>query len=46
MNIIQEDLVTIENPQRVTVVYADGEQEVLFDNNVKRVRVVDQGDSA
>jgi len=46
MNVIREDTVTIENPQQVTVVYADGEQEILVDNNVKQVTVIDGSDQS
>ena len=41
MNTTLERRVIISNPQKVTVKYANGEREELFDNRVTEVIVTD-----
>jgi len=45
MEVHREDTVIVDDPQRVEVVFADGEREMQFDNEVTQVRVVDVEDN-
>jgi hypothetical protein len=45
METYRQDVLRVVDPQHVVVTYADGEQEEYFDNEVTKVKIVDQEDN-